>query len=55
VVVGFSPEMVVVGGEISRAWPLIEEALSETIERSVRRGLTFRPHNAFKPWAQIQA
>jgi len=38
-VVGFSPEMVVVGGEISRAWPLIEEALSETIERSVRRGL----------------
>ncbi|MDX6306710.1 MAG: hypothetical protein QOI77_3679 [Blastocatellia bacterium] len=38
-VVGFSPEVVVVGGEISRAWPLIEEALSETIERSVRRGL----------------
>ncbi|MDX6288225.1 MAG: hypothetical protein QOH42_24, partial [Blastocatellia bacterium] len=25
-VVGFSPEVVVVGGEISRAWPLIEEA-----------------------------
>jgi len=38
-VVGFSPEVVVVGGEISRAWPLIESALSETIERSVRRGL----------------
>ncbi len=38
-VVGFSPEVVVVGGEISRAWPLIEAALSETIERSVRRGL----------------
>lgn len=38
-IVGFSPEVVVVGGEISRAWPLIEEALSETIERSVRRGL----------------
>jgi N-acetylglucosamine repressor len=38
-VVGFSPEVVVVGGEISRAWPLIEGALSETIERSVRRGL----------------
>ncbi len=38
-IVGFSPEVVVVGGEISRAWPLIEAALSETIERSVRRGL----------------
>lgn len=38
-VVGFSPEVVVVGGEISRAWSLIESALSETIERSVRRGL----------------
>ncbi len=38
-VVGFSPEVVVVGGEISRAWHLIEGALSETIERSVRRGL----------------
>jgi predicted NBD/HSP70 family sugar kinase len=38
-IVGFSPEVVVVGGEISRAWPLIENALNETIERSVRRGL----------------
>ena len=38
-VVGFSPEVVVVGGEIRRAWPLIKGALSETIERSVRRGL----------------
>jgi N-acetylglucosamine repressor len=38
-VVGFSPEVVVVGGEISRAWLLIEAALSETIQRSVRRGL----------------
>lgn len=38
-VVGFSPEAVVVGGEIARAWPFIEEALSETIEHSVRRGL----------------
>jgi predicted NBD/HSP70 family sugar kinase len=38
-VVGFSPEVVVVGGEIARAWPLIEGALGETIERSVRRGL----------------
>jgi predicted NBD/HSP70 family sugar kinase len=38
-VVGFSPEAVVVGGEIARAWPLIENALTETIEHSVRRGL----------------
>lgn len=38
-VVGFSPEVVVVGGEISRAWSLIEGALTETIDRSVRRGL----------------
>ncbi|HKZ77334.1 MAG TPA: ROK family transcriptional regulator [Pyrinomonadaceae bacterium] len=38
-VVGFSPEAVVVGGEIARAWPLVEKALTETIERSVRRGL----------------
>ncbi len=38
-VVGFSPEAVVVGGEIARAWPLVEDALKETIEHSVRRGL----------------
>jgi predicted NBD/HSP70 family sugar kinase len=38
-VVGFSPEAVVVGGEIARAWPLIESALTETIEHSIRRGL----------------
>lgn len=38
-IVGFSPEAVVVGGEIARAWPLVEEALTETIEHSVRRGL----------------
>jgi predicted NBD/HSP70 family sugar kinase len=38
-VVGFSPEAVVVGGEIARAWPLVEGALRETIEHSVRRGL----------------
>jgi predicted NBD/HSP70 family sugar kinase len=38
-VVGFSPEAVVVGGEIARAWPLVEAALTETIEHSVRRGL----------------
>jgi len=38
-VVGFSPEVVVVGGHITRAWPLIESAITATIERSIRRGL----------------
>jgi predicted NBD/HSP70 family sugar kinase len=38
-VVGFSPEAVVVGGEITRAWRLIEDDLRTTIEHSVRRGL----------------
>jgi predicted NBD/HSP70 family sugar kinase len=38
-VVGFSPEAVVVGGEIARAWPLVEDALRQTIDHSVRRGL----------------
>jgi predicted NBD/HSP70 family sugar kinase/predicted transcriptional regulator len=38
-IVGLSPEAVVVGGVIARAWPLVAEALSQTIERSVRRGL----------------
>jgi transcriptional regulator of PTS gene len=38
-VVGLSPEAVIVGGAITRAWPLIEKALTEKIERSVRRGV----------------
>ncbi|HKY45052.1 MAG TPA: ROK family transcriptional regulator [Pyrinomonadaceae bacterium] len=38
-IIGFSPEAVVVGGEIARAWHLIESALTETIGNSVRRGL----------------
>jgi predicted NBD/HSP70 family sugar kinase len=38
-IVGFSPEAVIVGGEITRAWHLVENALTETIEHSVRRGL----------------
>ena len=42
-IVGFSPEAVVVGGEIARAWELIESALRETIEHSVRRGLPSAP------------
>ncbi len=38
-VVGFSPEAVVVGGAITRAWSLIEKDLTEKIERSIRRGV----------------
>ena len=38
-IVGFSPEVVIVSGAITRAWPLIEKALTEKIERSIRRGL----------------
>ncbi|MDQ3667517.1 MAG: hypothetical protein M3410_13255 [Acidobacteriota bacterium] len=32
-------EAIVVGSKITPAWSLIEEALTETMERSVRRGL----------------
>jgi predicted NBD/HSP70 family sugar kinase len=42
-IVGFSPEAVVVGGEIARAWCLVEGPLRETIEHSVRRGLPSAP------------
>ena len=45
-IIGFSPEAVVVGGEIARAWHLIESALTETIGKSVRRGLPSRTHPA---------
>lgn len=38
-VVGFSPEAVIVGGAIIQAWSLIEKTLTEKIERSVRRGV----------------
>jgi len=38
-VVGFSPEAVIVGGAITQAWCLIEKTLTEKIERSVRRGV----------------
>jgi predicted NBD/HSP70 family sugar kinase len=38
-IVGLSPETVVVSGEITRAWSLVAEALKEPIRRSVRRGL----------------
>jgi predicted NBD/HSP70 family sugar kinase len=38
-IVGLSPESVVVGGKITRAWPIIAPSLEETIKRSIRRGL----------------
>ena len=38
-IVGLSPEAVVVGGKIARAWSLVAPALGETIQRSIRRGL----------------
>src|SRR5918912_441178 len=38
-IVGLSPETVVVGGTITRAWPIILPPLEETIMRSIRRGL----------------
>jgi N-acetylglucosamine repressor len=38
-IVGFSPEAVVVGGRIARAWPLVADRLGETVDRSIRRGL----------------
>jgi predicted NBD/HSP70 family sugar kinase len=38
-IVGLSPEMIVIGGPLTRAWPLVAEVFRETVERSVRRGL----------------
>jgi predicted NBD/HSP70 family sugar kinase len=38
-IVGLSPEAVVVGGDITRAWPIVSASLEETIQRSIRRGL----------------
>jgi predicted NBD/HSP70 family sugar kinase len=38
-VVGFSPEIVVVGGAITRAWELVSSVLEESVMRSVRRDL----------------
>ena len=36
---GFSPDIIVVGGAITRAWSLVSSKLSETVERSLRRNL----------------
>lgn len=38
-IVGFSPDTVLVAGRIARAWTVIENALNESIEHSVRRDL----------------
>jgi predicted NBD/HSP70 family sugar kinase len=38
-IAGLSPEAVVVGGTITRAWPIIAPSLEETMQRSIRRGL----------------
>lgn len=39
-IIGFSPDVIVVGGAITRAWQLASEMLSETVERSMRRNLS---------------
>ena len=38
-IVGLSPEAVVVGGQITRAWSIVSPSLEETMQRSIRRGL----------------
>ena len=40
-IVGFSPEVVIVGGAITRAWDLVSDLFSDTVRRSVRRDLPF--------------
>ncbi|MEJ7616672.1 MAG: ROK family protein, partial [Pyrinomonadaceae bacterium] len=39
-IVGLSPEVVIVTGTIASAWPLIAPALNEMVERNITRGLT---------------
>jgi len=38
-IIGFSPEIVVVGGAITRAWDLVSDLFSEAVKRSIRRDL----------------
>jgi predicted NBD/HSP70 family sugar kinase len=38
-IIGFSPQIVVVGGAITRAWDLVSDLFSETVKRSIRRDL----------------
>ena len=42
-IVGFSPRAVIISGPIVRAWSLVAQALSEPIDRSIRRGLAAAP------------
>ncbi len=39
-IIGFSPDVIVVGCAITRAWQTASEMLSETVERSMRRNLS---------------
>jgi predicted NBD/HSP70 family sugar kinase len=38
-IVGFNPEIVVVGGAITRAWELVSDILDDAVKRSIRRDL----------------
>jgi predicted NBD/HSP70 family sugar kinase len=38
-IIGFSPQIVVVGGAITRAWELVSDLFGETVKRSIRRDL----------------
>lgn len=38
-IVGSSPKAVVITGDFTRAWSIVEDKLNETIQRSIRRGL----------------
>ena len=38
-IVGFSPEAVIIGGEVARAWSLVGDQMRQTIEHGIRRGV----------------
>jgi predicted NBD/HSP70 family sugar kinase len=38
-IIGFSPDIIVVGGAITRAWTLVYGLFNETVQRSIRRHL----------------
>ena len=38
-IVGLSPQAIVIGGKITKVWDIIQDDLSQTIDRSIRRGL----------------
>ncbi|CAN5796568.1 xylose repressor [soil metagenome] len=45
-IVGLSPEAVIVTGTIVSAWPLVSTALAEMVEKNTSRGLTLVPISA---------